>query len=299
MPPIHHLSGQTFLSEFDGIAVPIFLMITGYFLFSPRAEVVASRALRSSLKILPAILILNLVYLLPLLWRGDSPIGSMYDLVKWLLVGKKIEGVLWYLTALAYALLVVYTVCRLGGHRYLRGFLVLIPIGMLLSRYSFVWGVGHNIFDEFNFISLGLPYLILGYTLRCYEEKLRSWHWEAITFVIFFLGAIEVMCFRDLIPVYWGRYLTTPLLATSIFMWCLRYPNFGQGTLTARVGKHYAGNIYYWHMLVALTIEAVLRRMGWHIFFEDLAMLYVFVGSLLVSYIVVAVQRRLGVRYLP
>lgn len=290
MPPFISLLDMSIFSPFGFIVVPLFYMVTGYFLYSPSPQQVASRAIKSSRKVLLTTILLNVAYLIPLLLNDKMPIQSVEDVLLLIFQGSTIQGVLWYMTALFWALLFIYALCRWGLSRLLLWFLWLIPIGILCTRYAFVLGHSGAIYLELTVYGLSLPYILLGYAIKKYEEKLLVFPWEILSWLFFFLSVLEVFVLDAIQPGTWGRYIFTPIWCTSLFMWCLQNPTFGENSYMAKVGKVYAGNIYYWHILVAFVIRGCLGVLGRDLFYPQIGGFYVFIATLIVSVISISIQ---------
>lgn len=296
--PIGEVIDRSLMSPFVFVAVPIFYMITGYFLFSDTAQKVADKALQSAKKVLTALILLNIAYLIPLLLNGKMPLNSLKEVVEFLRYGMSIEGVLWYMTGLLYSLIVIYLVCRFGGYRYLIWGVLLVPIGILLTRYAFVFGASKALFSEFIFYGVALPYILLGFCIKRYESKLLRYNYEVLTYVLLALSVLEVYALDTYLPGYWGRFITTPLLAASAMLWCLQNPMFGRGSFIARVGQDYSGNIYYWHKMVLFTMRGLVTHTGINIFYEEIELVYVFTIGLLVAMLSVYIQKKLHLNLL-
>lgn len=297
IPPLRGSEDNSILTPFVFISVPLFLMITGYFLYHPDSEQVATRAKKAGMKALYATLFLNAVYLIPLLLNDKIPIQSLDDLLFFITCGTKIEGVLWYMPALFYSMMIIIGLCKIGIAKYLKYCLLLIPIGILCGRYAFLLGSEKQLYYEFNAL-LALPYIILGYVIKKYEERLLPYKWEIISFISLIVACIEVYILKAHFPGYWGRYILTPVLSMAIFMWCLQYKSWGEGTFAEKLGKEYAGNIYYFHMLVGFGLRGITGVLGINIFYNELGVLYVFTISLIVAIISVDTQKRLGISWL-
>ncbi len=297
-PPLETYVDSSILTPFVFIGVPIFYMITGYFLYHVDEKKVADRALKSVTKVLIAIVLLNLLYLIPLVMKSKFPFHSIQDVWDWCLTGMKIEGVFWYLNALLYALMVFFMIFRFHLGRYINIFLLLVPLGILVGRYAFLLGADRAIYSEFNAIWLALPYITLGYWLRQNENKLLRFRWEIIALISFALSALEVFVVNYYFSGFWGRYLFTPILSISLFMWCLQNKSWGANSFIAKIGRDYSGGIYYYHKIVAFSIRAFIAYLGVDAFYHDLGVLYTFILSLLISWLLVWIQDKLNVNYL-
>lgn len=106
--------GGALLSTLLNVAVPIFYAISGYFLYAPDAQQSLRRALSSARKLVPVILIVNLIHFLWLLpQHADMALGV--DLVKLLVYGDALIGHLWYLNAMLWAMLILALLLWGGG----------------------------------------------------------------------------------------------------------------------------------------------------------------------------------------
>lgn len=296
-PPLENIVDNSIFTPFVFIGVPIFYMVTGYFLYHTDSKQIAQRAWKSSRKVLLATILLNLIYLTPLLLNGKMPIGSVDDLLQLLAFGTKIEGALWYMTALFYALVIIGGLAQIGLSKLLKYSLILIPLGILFGRYAFLIGADRAVYSEFN-VLLALPYISLGFTLREYESKLLLYKWELMSLVFLLLSCIEVFILGTYFSGYWGRYLFTPILSTAVFMWCLQNKSWGENSFLAQVGSEYSGNIYYLHKLIAFGLRGTIVALGIDIFYDKLGVLYVFAISLVAAMISVGIQKRLGISWL-
>lgn len=282
------------------IAVPIFCMISGYFLYDADDERMASRAWKALQKIFIATLILNIVYFIPFLLKWENPLYNPKRVAIWLLKGGVLARHMWYMPAMLYSLLIIYASCKLRIRKWLALTLLLMPIGALLNRYGFLWGNSERMYSDFN-VWAALPYLVLGITLRRWEAPLLRLNWELITWVSLALSILEVYIAGALAEgkgVYLSRYLLTPVLASALFMWAKQYPSFGSGSLLAHVGERYSAGIYYWHMLVVFAIEALISHLGISFFYYGIGSLYVFCISLLIAWLLASLQRRLGIQWI-
>ena len=99
------LVGKTYLDPIIKISVPIFYMITGYFMFTNlENERSRKRLLHASLKILKLILGSNVVYLAYNLFM-DIPctLTSISDIIRFIFWGDNISGHLYFLTSYFWA----------------------------------------------------------------------------------------------------------------------------------------------------------------------------------------------------
>lgn len=81
------------------------------------------------------------------------------------------------------------------------------------------------------------------------------------------------------------------MMILAILMLALGNKSFGAGSMVERIGRDLSGNIYYFHGLFIFMLEGV-----WG--YEQFGAIYIFVLSLGFAYLVVGLQRRLGIRVL-
>ena len=118
------------------LAVPLFFAITGYFLYHEDECTLRKKIVHSLGKLVPITLGLHLIYLF--LPHGFRALGQSWQYyAKWLLVGMNNNEVhLWYLSALIYALALVYC---LRSYSVLVGMLALVLHGFLSAYLTGSW----------------------------------------------------------------------------------------------------------------------------------------------------------------
>lgn len=91
-------------------------------------------------------------------------------------------------------------------------------------------------------------------------------------------------------PIYYVT-INRTMMILAILMLALGNKSFGAGSMVERIGRDLSGNIYYFHGLFIFMLEGV-----WG--YEQFGAIYIFVLSLGFAYLVVGLQRRLGIRVL-
>lgn len=253
--------GRVWVNSVAQLAVPLFFATTGYFLYSDETGVLLRRIERSLRKLLPILLVLQLLYsFVPYGWTQGASWGYY---LKWLLVGMNRNQVhLWYLTALVTVLATLWVMLRLCGRRALAALMLLgcscLVLHYLLAGYvyaqpkasywqaplwywwRYVWAMGLGC------VSLGL--LVARYELQLRQLPSLGW-WTLLALLS--APALELLRSTALSP--WVPLLQPILLSCSvilIFTLALRVPQWGAGTLLHRLGRHYSAQLYYLHILV-------------------------------------------------
>lgn len=243
-----------------GFVVELFFAITGYFLYAADLGKVQLRIWKSVKKVIPIILILQVFYNL-IAPPEFGPIMSSYWLyIQWVFMGFSTfdSGHLWYLTALLLGLLFF------GG--YLRGtkgrgipflFLLILPWIFIGPYRMLLFNKPESIF-VFNFLTRAVPFLAMGYWVRANEERLLSYRWINLFFLVLTLMGIECLVTWCLSGYTYApsaiALFPMPFVA---FMLMLSYKSLGQGTWLETIGEKYSGNIYYFHMAVIIGWKAL------------------------------------------
>lgn len=136
-----------------------------------------------------------------------------------------------------------------------------------------------------------LPCLAMGYMVKKYEDKFLSysyWGTIAVTATVFFylnefvLSQISHTLSTILKPVPF----TTVII--SVFVYALQHKTMKINSSIQYIGQHLSGNIYYFHGAVIFLLNTSYG-------YESFGSMYVFVSSVLVAYVVVAIQKYLNI----
>lgn len=238
------------------IAVPLFFMITGYYL----PIMPDGKFKKHFYKILYLTVITTLFYIL--FGYVDSIVcGNSFDsflhtfdmktICYWVLFNSTppVAGHLWYFYALLYVLIIIHVARRLKIMSLLYAFLPLLLLGnYILSYFSFL--------AYRNFLFTGLPYVLLGCLFRNKENQLvnmfrasRALIFGLITLCIaigiemFIYKSIGAMVVRD-------HYLLTLPMVACIFILAIRHPHWGAGSFFNKMGRKYAAYIYITHPFI-------------------------------------------------
>ncbi len=247
------------------IAVPLFFMITGYYLPTMTDE----KLKKYFCKVFCLTIISTLFYLL--LDYVGSIAGeytfnwfiqtfSMKNICYWLLInavgGKGIH--LWYLYALLYVLIIIYITRKVEKISLLYKILPILFLGNYILSY---FGVG----TYRNFLFIGLPYVLLGYLFRENELQLKLYSIRYRRFILGFILVCVGLAAEMLVYNYTGtklirdHYLFTLPMAICVFALCNKYSHWGAGSYLSIIGRKYSANIYILHMFVISLINYVLR----------------------------------------
>lgn len=283
-------------------AVSVFFLISGYFLYSPNLEVSQRRAIKSIKSTVKIYLFVSCFYWVWLLPNYGNLMNSWAMARAWLFTGSAFSGHLWYLMAMIQALAVLYLIFRWGKPWMVWLLTPLFLFGLLGSQYGFLLTDEPTdyVFGVYNTICYGLPCMAGGYLLGKYEAQLmRFRHWlyallAGIAWVFAERALLESAGHTYASGAYFGSYLVAFLFVLT----GLQYKSFGRGSLLATIGAKYSGNIYYFHIAVATVLTHLLYPFGLQPFYMLFGSLLVFLASWLLSWGIVRIQERIGIRLL-
>lgn len=296
-PPLERTINSSLMSVIAMAAVPIFFAITGYFLYSTDQQTnLAVKTKKMLIKVLRIWLVTNVFYFIyhtalgKILYRSWSDLGSFFAF------GMINEGVLWYLHALVYTLVILYLLFKIKAYRVIDFLPLLGFVTLLLGRYSFLLGAEGTILLDFNVLSCGLPYVTLGFYIHKHERVIVKYNWEVIFVVILCFSWLEMSILGDISENFWGRYFFTMPLTAAFLSLAVSHKEFGRGSFFSVIGKKYSGNIYYFHFCIIYILRVLVDKIFPFTskYYEDIGFILVFCFSLLLAHGIVWVQDRLN-----
>lgn len=284
--------GREYLFPLLRVAVPIFFIISGFFLYaSARAD--AQAHLRKSLgKVFLLTLLANAVYgtvrfIACLQHPGtDFAIHDLQSALEFLFIGDTFSGHLWYLTAYLETLLVFGLFHFYEKEHWL--FCAIPPCLLLNLYFGYNIGVYHSLVLARNFVTVGLPCFCLGWLLRKYEtpicRSIGGGKASLLLLALLLLSYLEWVLPRFTGYDLWSGgdiYLFTVPLSLGAIVWCLTHRDMGQASYFAVIGKKHATNVYLYHVLVGIYFIGYLGRLSGIRFPEEVLAVLVFGMTLL------------------
>lgn len=264
-----HFAGRGLLSPIISTAVPLFAMISGYFLYRDNMSREEQSALikKRLYQLLRIILQVNAVYLAYYLIRmllNENyvfPLKSWTDGLELLLYGDTLNYAFWYMNAYAHSLIILWIVCKKGLERWINYFPFLLIIGIFWGRYLFLFPIENEALENWllhyskNCFTVILPFVALGWLMHRHEERLKEVSLKAMCFglaICIFLSYAEIGMLTIFNCNNHNSLLVfTALSAIHIFALALRIPHLQVPRFVQQVGQYHSGNVYYYHVLVA------------------------------------------------
>lgn len=280
------------------IAVPIFFMVTGYFLYSEDREQLGKRLKASIKKVAIIWLILN-VLLTAISWNSIPPFHDWVLWAKWILMGHHPSyGHLWYITSLLETLIFFYILTRLKLGKYLYIFTAFWLLRIIFGDLRPVIFGSPDSMMSCNFIMTGIPYMATGASIRQFQAHIDRISSLAGGGITAFTGVAIIASY--LIPdesnwTYILKSLSKIGLILSCFLFAIKNVQLGQKSVAEHIGKFLSGNIYYWHgSIIALCAYTLNTEI-----YNNWGAIIVAILSTIVAYLVVKLQDFCKVNYLP
>lgn len=291
-----HCSGYTGLAGDlvnlgSRFAVPVFCMVSGFYLFSPDASVSEKtqrlrRKIRHIFRMTVAASLLYLGYLLVSrkLLDGASVKGmwieyfNLRDTVMWLLFNRvSYASHLWFLYALLYVYLILYGLVRsqkTWAQKALQS--DLLPFALACGGISLrflayfspaqIWyfSVADIAFYR-NWIFTGLPFVLMGYGIRRHLPRLKCCSIRAAAALCgggMVLTVAEWKLYLALFHTYPDLYFGTVVLSVGLFVLAVLRPAWGQGTVLAKFGRQFSMPVYLSHLLMFWMLRRGYDMLG-------------------------------------
>lgn len=233
-----------------GVAVPCFLAITGYFLYSDSREQELKKCKKGAAKAFKLLLLCSVLY--GMIYYAQGTRYTCADLLLNLITGSQITRLLWYLAALWEALL-LFSLIR----KYLPKLIYYLPFLFLLAytirtHPDFLYWNQPGDLEKWrtSVIVTSLPCLCIGYLIHKHKDWLLS-HiniilWLPLTLIA--LACEEYIRWEYRLPYSFTHLLSIPC-TILLLLFCVRFPHLKIPVLNY-IGIHHSANIYFFHIAV-------------------------------------------------
>lgn len=248
-------------------AVPLFFMISGFFLYNEDSAIAIEKCVRAFKKIFWITLYANIFYYLCYNVPDNLvPFKSFTFFIGYLGVGSSLGFHLWYLNAFLEALFVVIIALKfnlLNRLWYRIPFFVLL--GLVSGKYEFLFPyIPNNLILSRNFLTMGVSCFGIGWLIKKYNSELIKFFRSPVllTIEIFILSEIEVTILKFTDTFLLGDYLITTFpLAASILLIGVKYPHWGKHSLMEFIGKKYATYVYVFHVFIQRLFDSFYDKL--------------------------------------
>lgn len=273
------------------IAVPLFLMITGYYLL-PKAETNLSILKKYTIKIIKIYIFSILLYLPINLYNGYFQNFSILSLIKDIFITGTFYH-LWYFPALLYGLWILYFILKIKDKKYIIIILAaLYIIGLfgdsyygLIENIAFIRTFYNAIFSIFDYTRNGLFYtpifLYIGYHVKKDKKnKLSENHILYIGICICLLITEGMLIYGLNLYRHNSMYISLIPLSITLFSYLLHY-NKG----TNKKIRNDATMLYILHPFFIIIIHTISSIIQIPIIYQNSMIQFILVLSLTLLFI--------------
>lgn len=191
----------------------------------------------------------------------------------------------WYMWALIYVFVVLLVIPSLSQKRKLQTMMILLGFIAILSlgRYSFLFGKDYPYYFIRNFLCEGIPFFLVGMKIRQLDENKKIPNYKmniGLVMNCIVLQILEFSLLEKIDPgVTSGIYIMTPFLGIAIFILCISLKEIvRESNILAVIGRKYSLFIYVVHPLfVRIEKKTINMESDW----QYVGVVSVFVVSLL------------------
>lgn len=293
---VNFQEGGIIIKSIARIAVPLFILISGYFFPILSKENKSSKFLK---KIIILTISANIFYFLTnILIFNTHPSPMNWDAIyKSIIFNESFPFTaihLWYLNAIIYTVIFAI-ICTKHLHKLFFLIPILFTLGYIISSIT-----TNNLFYR-NFIFLVLPYFMTGSYLQYNKEKISTFMRKISKnklIVLFFIETIllgvEIFSYQQLkFPVYRDYYFMTLPMALTIFVGAtFIFPNKNIKFVTY-IGQKYSSGIYILHIFT-MNILTNLTLNFFDIRFDKLYYIntfIIFIATIILLYLYYTLKR--------
>lgn len=249
-------------------AVPVFLMISGYFIWNEDSQIVEQKVKAQGFKIFKLMIWANIIYIIwgiiSTVLYGDNlklwiiDLFSITSILKFLLFNVSKAGIhLWFIGALLYCYIILYYINKknLYNIMYL-SIPILIIINLVICEVIPGFGILVPLSITRNFLLFGLPFFALGNFIHKYQDNIL----ERITNLQCIIGILSACLLSWLERILIARsdmYVGSIISAFLIFVLAVKNPKFGKDSVVEKIGVYYSLPVYIFHMIPLTTVSII------------------------------------------
>lgn len=251
------------------IAVPIFFMISGYFLYTKDKE----KTLTSIKKTLKLLIFSDLLYLLFEICKSLLVEQSINEIFKGILsvnfvifnIGS-IASHMWYVRAIIYIYVIYIFIKKIRKDQFLLPLIsTIFVLDVFLFKYHFILFdkiIPINIYEPLTkFIGTGFVSVTIGYLIKKNETKLQKINFPLISVSLLLMNLIEYSILNvffvdtELCNYFFTIPLATSIFGSFLFMKCKNHKN-----TFVKIGREYSMGIYIFHIIFINIFNVIFLR---------------------------------------
>ncbi len=250
-------------------AVPIFLMISGYYAYKCDESVIKRRLIKIIRIFIFSFIIWSLYSIAIMLLKGNSLINyviatftlkSLLKMVVFCTIDYAIP--LWYLIAMIETYIAWYLIIKhhKNSLRYICIYIILlfifhIVLTIICETNNFDW------YLKINFLSRSMNWFLLGYSFNYLDKKKIKKIRLEFLILAYLLGAFLAMVPTILSTTIKFSCVGIIIFSITIFVLALKFPNKSFNKTIEYIGKNLSLNIYIFHSLIADVLSFILYKL--------------------------------------
>lgn len=281
---------------FAKCAVPIFFMISGYFLGkkhdTEKILISIKKQLLKIIKLALCALALYLIFCLVLSYKDIAGyLNSFFGingLIRLFVFNEPIAGGhLWYLFAYIYALIILYWIVKYKKEKYMYIYSIIgLVVYLTFGKYSNIFfGREFNYLYIRNFLFDALPYVSIGYYLankdlsRIKNSKLMC---VIIISTVALILEYTLLNYFNVNTVY-NNYLFDTSLAISVLILCINNKNIFKDSFLYKLGNKDSLYIYIIHPMINTILNKMFAIVGATSIYSKVSWIVVLILSIIIS----------------
>lgn len=253
-------------------AVPCFLLISGFFLYSDEKTAIGQERLVRNIKHIFHIMLWSTLLYASVkvgmsILHGKSALPSMRQWFNFIVFNDNPFGFhLWYLGAYLYVLVIMLVVDK---HRLWKPLMWATPLlllgDLLFGKYSLL--LLHHEYPYVyvrNFLFVGLPYFMIGVWIKAHRDKFLSVSKTVYAGGVILFSCTSVIEKAILLSLQKSpareHYLSTTFLTICLFMFVLSFRK-ARASKVSLLGERDSLYIYVFHPLFLIALPMLIRRL--------------------------------------
>ena len=253
-------------------AVPCFLLISGFFLYSDEKTAIGQERLVRNIKHIFHIMLWSTLLYASVkvgmsILHGESALPSMRQWFNFIVFNDNPFGFhLWYLGAYLYVLVIMLVVDK---HRLWKPLMWATPLlllgDLLFGKYSLL--LLHHEYPYVyvrNFLFVGLPYFMIGVWIKAHRDKFLSVSKTVYAGGVILFSCTSVIEKAILLSLQKSpareHYLSTTFLTICLFMFVLSFRK-ARASKVSLLGERDSLYIYVFHPLFLIALPMLIRRL--------------------------------------
>lgn len=306
-----HACGSGVISEYilalARIAVPLFMVITGYFYEDTANHGNESKQIIKFTKI--AIGMCLFYFSVDICWNLLTNNITEYLIqytkattwVNFFVFNDPVPADLsWYMWAMIYVLVFIYALPKLYKSKKIRRILIFvcIAVSLVFGKYSILF-FGKEFLPIYtrNAWTIGLPYFLLGIEIKEQAEQIRKIERRKVAGLVLLFAVLNIL--ERSILVYCNinaardSYICTTFLAVAVFVLFLSFSNMSPNNVLVKFGSKYSLALYVIH---SLFVRFEVRIFDMDSYQQVFGVLFVFASASLLAVLLVSIKDKIDKR---